>query len=318
MLDLPDFPQFKPLELKDRSLLQPFFVTLQPEISDRCFTNLFLWQDFYNICLSRYKKSILIFCASNKTPEKEFFFPPLGDGDMATCINACFNFMHSHNIKPIIRRASENFITKHITDTEKYEICEDLNISDYIYRAEDLINLCGRRYHGQRNFIKRFKKLHPDYVIEDIGKHNIPECIDFNDRWFENKLDMLVQKNNTRYSEKSEEAVYLKAEVATAKKILFHFKKLDLQGVAVRISGKIHAFTVGEKLNGHMALIHIEKCDHEYLGIGQFLSQRFCQQVWSDCEYINRMEDLGIENLRRAKLALGPHHMAKKYNIRPK
>jgi hypothetical protein len=27
------------------------------------------------------------------------------------------------------------------------------------------------------------------------------------------------------------------------------------------------------------------------------------------------MEDLGIESLRRAKLALGPHHMAKKYTI---
>jgi hypothetical protein len=52
-----------------------------------------------------------------------------------------------------------------------------------------------------------------------------------------------------------------------------------------------------------------------YGGLYQFLNQPFCEQTWAGCEYINRMEDLGIESLRKAKMALYPHHMAKKYNI---
>lgn len=94
-----------------------------------------------------------------------------------------------------------------------------------------------------------------------------------------------------------------------------NFEKLGLTGLAIRIDGSIRAFTVGEKLNNQIALIHIEKADHSYLGLSQFLSQTFCEQAWADCGYINRMGDLGIEGLRRAKLALGPHHMAKRYNI---
>ncbi len=309
--EIPEFPIFKALEINDRSILQSYFLRLQPEISDRCFTNLFLWQDFYDIRISRFKENICILCASSTTPEKEFFFPPLGENDVLECIDICFDYMRSHNIKPIIRRASENFVSKYIIPTDIYIAKENLCISDYIYRTEDMINLKGRRYHGQRNYIKRFKKMFPNYHTEFIDQHNIPECICFNDQWLEKKLAGHADLT-------SEEMVFLKAEVDTARKILLNFDRLHLCGLAIRINGIICAFTVGEKLNDRMALIHIEKCDHSYIGLNQLLTQTFCQQAWNDCEYVNRMEDLGIEGLRKAKLALGPHHIAKKYDIIPK
>jgi hypothetical protein len=37
---IPDFPEFRALELRDKERLQPYFWQLQPEISDRCFTHL--------------------------------------------------------------------------------------------------------------------------------------------------------------------------------------------------------------------------------------------------------------------------------------
>jgi hypothetical protein len=223
--------------------------------------------------------------------------------------------MLSRNIQPIIRRASEKFVQTHLSNQNRYAAKEDLNISDYIYRAEDMINLRGRRYNGQRNFIKRFKQNYPNYSTEFLNRENIPECIRFNNEWLENKLLALSQKLDIHSDPPPDTVVFLKAETETARKILVNFERLDLTGLAVRIDGSIRAFTVGQRLNNRTALIHIEKAVHNYLGLSQFLSQTFCEQAWADCEYINRMEDLGIESLRKAKLALGPHHMAKKYTI---
>ena len=57
--NLLDFPKFRPLNLEDRGILQPYFSKLQPEISDRCFTNLFIWRNFYDIQISRFKMGIV-------------------------------------------------------------------------------------------------------------------------------------------------------------------------------------------------------------------------------------------------------------------
>ena len=310
-----DFPGFRALELNDKETLQPYFRQLQPEISDRCFTNLFIWQEFYDIQIGQFKGNICLFSNNNTTPEKEFFFPPLGQSNVLETLDDCFDFMSYRDIQPIIRRASEKFVQTHLNNQNRYVAKEDLNISDYIYRAEDMINLRGRRYNGQRNFIKRFKQNYSNHSTEFLNRENIPECIRFNDEWLESKLLTLSRKLDIYSDPPPDAVVFLKAEVETAKKILLNFEKLDLTGLAVRIGGGIRAFTVGQRLNNRTALIHIEKSDHNYLGLSQFLSQIFCEQAWADCEYINRMEDLGIESLRKAKLSLGPHHMARKYNI---
>ncbi len=312
---LPPFPEFRPLALTDRPLLQPRMSALQPEISDRCFTNLFLWRDFYDIRISRHGSNICILCASETTPEKPFFFPPLGDENVAQCAADCFDYLRSRNFTPVIRRASQKFVSRHISGDPRYDVREDPDISDYVYRSEDMIHLRGRRYHGQRNYIKRFEKNFPRHETEFLSERNLEACVRFCDRWLRKKLDLLARRHGERPDDSSEEVVFLRAEVETARNILRHFETLDLRGLAIRIDGDIRAFTVGEKLNDRTALIHIEKCDHGYLGINQVLTQRFCRLVWADCEYINRMEDLGIEGLRKAKLALGPHHMARKFHI---
>lgn len=312
---IPDFPKFKPLDLKDRERLLPYFRQLQPEISDRCFTNLFIWQEFYNIQISQFKDAICIFSANNTTPEKEFFFPPVGQNNIVEALDACFDFMSSRGIRPIVRRASEKFVHTYMGSQNGYAANEDLVVSDYIYRAEDMITLRGRRYHGQRNYIKRFKQKYSNHSTEFLNKQNISECIRFNNEWLENKLLALSKKLDIHADPPPDVIVFLKAETETAREILTNFEELCLTGLAVRIDGRICAFTIGEKLNNRTALIHIEKADHSYLGLSQFLSQTFCEQAWTGCKYINRMEDLGVEGLRKAKLALGPHHMAKKYNI---
>ncbi len=308
-ISLPEFPEFRDLGLEDRFLLCPVFERLQPEISDRCFTNLFMWQPFYQIQLSQLNDNIILFASSETTPEDQFFFAPLGDSRMADTINTCFDFLRDNGKTPIVRRASEQFITHNAKELEQFNVEQDKDISDYIYRAEDLILLKGRHYNGQRNFINRFKKKY-QYTVEDLTTDNREECKRFCQQWLDAKLKLFTERGMEESA-----FVFLKAEVSATQKVLDYMDVLNVKGMVVRINGTIAGITIGEMLNREMAVIHIEKCDHSYLGLSQFINQEFCRRYWSECRFINRMEDLGIESLRKAKIALRPHHMASKFNI---
>ena len=42
----------------------------------------------------------------------------------------------------------------------------------------------------------------------------------------------------------------------------------------------------------------------------------FCKHLPYEVVYVNREEDMGLENLRKAKESYKPHHMAEKYSAR--
>ncbi len=311
-MNLPRFPEFRDLSLEDRAILYPTFQGLRPEISDRCFTNLFMWQSFYKIQISELNGNIILFCSNTSTPEKQFFFPPIGNEHIRETIKTCFDYLVRKGARPVIRRAPEDFVKYNEEALEAFEVQRDDDISDYIYRAEDLITLRGRRYNGQRNFISRFKRLF-EYSVEEIDPANTDECIRFCNAWLSDKLRIFTKRQMPETA-----FVFLKAEVEATNKILRHFRALELTGMLVRVHGQIAGITIGEFLNREMAVIHVEKCDHSILGLSQFINQEFCRRYWSRCRFINRMEDLGIESLRKAKIALGPQRMAHKYNILPR
>ena len=76
---------------------------------------------------------------------------------------------------------------------------------------------------------------------------------------------------------------------------------------------KIVAFSLGEKLNDDLAVIHIEKADVHYSGVYSFINKTFVDRNFSDVKIINREQDLGIEGLRKSKLSYHPFKLEKKY-----
>ena len=63
------------------------------------------------------------------------------------------------------------------------------------------------------------------------------------------------------------------------------------------------------------AVIHFEKANSAIDGIYQLVNQWFCQNGLTDYKYVNREQDLGIPELRKAKQGYHPHHMVSKYKI---
>lgn len=97
--------------------------------------------------------------------------------------------------------------------------------------------------------------------------------------------------------------------------VLRNFQSLGVVGGVIKVDGVIQALTVGEKLNQNTAVIHIEKANTEYDGAYTAINHEFAAREWSDLEFINREEDMGIEGLRKAKQSYYPVRMVEKFTV---
>ena len=188
-------------------------------------------------------------------------------------------------------------------DQDQFRVLPDRDSSDYVYSAQDLINLAGRKYHKKKNHLNRFLK---DYQFEyrDLDMELVECFLVLQEEWCKMKECI--------------ESPELHSEDYAIHTALTSFEELDYKGGAIQIGSKIEAFSLGEKLNDNTAVIHIEKANPEIPGLYTAMNHSFCSSAWPDMKYINREQDLGIEGLRKAKESYHPHHMIDKYTITPR
>ena len=107
-----------------------------------------------------------------------------------------------------------------------------------------------------------------------------------------------------------ETIIYEKNAIENA---LSYYKDLGLRGALIKVEGKVIAFSMGDKRNDEMAVIHFEKADTDYVGAYTVINRDFVKNCWSDVKYINREDDMGIEGLRKSKLSYYPDILLEVY-----
>ena len=174
---------------------------------------------------------------------------------------------------------------------------------DYLYNSEDLINLTGKKYQPKRNHISYFMKNF-DWSYERISKENIPECYEMSKLWLEGALE--------EYREE------LEGELKIIKRVFDNYDKLDYVGGLIRKDGVVVAYAMGEPGPEDVFCVHIEKAFSDIRGAYPMINQQFVKNELSEYKYINREDDTGAENLRKAKLSYYPAILAEKYEAKLK
>ncbi|HBB71642.1 MAG TPA: hypothetical protein DCZ71_03435 [Ruminococcus sp.] len=185
---------------------------------------------------------------------------------------------------------------------DQFTVVYDRDSSDYVYRTADLAELPGRRYHGKRNHLARFREL--DYTYSAITPADYDDCIVF-----------CTEAYNNRTADTAEEEHSFAAEQFAINTFFNHFRELQLRGGIIRIGGKAAAVTIGEPLTGDTFCVHIEKADTSFNGIYAGINNCFVRAEMNGFEYVNREEDLGIEGLRKAKESYHPDFLLNKHII---
>ncbi len=174
------------------------------------------------------------------------------------------------------------------------------NSFDYVYNVNELIELSGRKFHSKKNNFNSFVNTHNfEYIRYNASMYE--ECISFC-----SDVIRARTKEDTKMYESEMKSIY---ETFDA------LQELNLICSLITVDGKIVALSVGERLTDNYALIHIEKASYDFRDAYPVINRLTLENEFSDMEFVNREEDLGIEGLRKAKESYNPCKMIKKYRI---
>ncbi len=302
MTDIPEFPEFRPVELEDRAGLEALFKAMQPEVSELNFTNLFMFKHVHEYRLSSLDGNVLI--RAKSYADEPYFMPPIGKSRITETVVAMMDYMRKKGETPVIELAWKSFVDGYI-EGGSYEYAADPDSADYVYDTRELIELAGRKFHDKKNLRNRFEKQYAGrYEYRTLTAGLVDGAIDLAERWCKEKCTV---ESPSTFGETEATMCALK-----------NFEALSTKGGVVLVDGNVEALSLGEELNADTVVVHVEKANSEFAGLYQYISSEFLAREFPDYKYTNREQDLGEPNLRKSKLSYNPVRMVQKYRIRPK
>lgn len=295
---------FRPITLQDKELITAFTLPCDNKNCDFSFANMCSWRFLYDSVFTIVDGFLLIrFIMEEK--DRIAYMMPIGLpdkslSDMAQAIHWIEedSLAQGHPLC-MLGITPENRQTLEAIFPHDFVYMPQRDYFDYIYLREDLANLKGKKYQQKRNHINNFKNLY-NYEYIPITPEIVPQCLELERKWF---------KANNNDQEEEELCEERKALTYA----LLHARELGLIGGAIRIEGKIAAFSFGAPINHNTFGVHVEKADVAYEGAYTLINQAFAAHLPEQYVYVNREEDRGIPGLRQAKLSYHPAILLEKY-----
>lgn len=285
---------FKPITIDDKEVITSFTLPSPLRNCDLAFSNMCSWRFLYLSEYAVYKNFLLIrFYIEEKNKKRIAYMRPIGNGDFRDALLQLEedSWQHGHPLLMLgVTPISKDLLEEAFPGEFSY--IPERDYFDYIYLREDLATLKGKKFQAKRNHVNKFKKQYA-YEYEPLTAELVPECLDFEAKWY---------KAN-RTDDDQEELTDERKSMIFA---LNHFKELNLLGGAIRIDHKLVAFTFGSPINQDTFGVHVEKADTDYDGAYSIINQEFASRIPEQYVYVNREEDLGIPGLRKAKLSYNP------------
>ncbi len=260
-----------------------------------------MWRGHYNtqVC---FLEGFLLTKMTPADGGPDCYLSPVGEGDLGAVIDAMEADSKERGIPYKLVSVAEPMIGRIETARPgKFTFSHDNQDSDdYIYLAEKLRTLSGKKLQSKRNLVNRFKAAYENrWSYNDITPENTDEAFLFQLKWC---------KANGCDKDES-----LKGERFAITQTLENFEALGMKGGMLRVDNEVIAYTLGCRATEDMYIVQIEKADHNIPGAYQMINQQFVLRNCGDVKYVNREEDLGLEGLRKAKLSYHPVMRGVKY-----
>lgn len=281
--------QLKPIEFTDRPIFDDFFSRYPQTIDHYTFASLMMWKHEYHHQWTVVDDTLLI-------TTHDQLMQPIGPFP-----KQLQEKLRSYPGK--IFRVSDEFISTHKEFCSRFKDSTSQDDANYLYLAEDLANLSGRKFDSKRNLISQGEAQYR-YDVHQLTDKCKPHC----PRIF---LDIGT-------ADSKELTGKMKYEFEALNFTLEHFSELNQKGYVISIEGKPAAFAIYERLNPDTAVVHFEKAERKYKGLYQLINRETSKAILNEgYTYINREEDLGVPGLRKAKESYRPIKLINAHILSP-
>lgn len=296
---------FHDLTKQDKPLLDRYFRSRYYDNSQFNFTNLFMWRIPYHVRWCEENGVLYMTCEWEGTLMAMQPFGP--EEKMQEATDRYLAYFQEIG-RPLLFVGLESGYAEFLEQYKgaSFDIREDRDNFDYVYLVEKLISLSGRKLHSKKNHLNAFRKMYPQAEYLAITEEIIPACRVELESWYQMRL---TDEPDDPFIDWERRAIL---------EVFDDYEYFGLRGGAIRLDGRIIAFTFGEQLNTDSVVVHVEKADPNIRGAYPAINQGYVANNWSAMTYINREEDMGHEGLRKAKESYKPEKMIRKFNARCK
>lgn len=288
--------KFHEITLEDKTWMDKCFAEDDRNACEYSFANNYMWRKVYQVEVAEICGCLVIRFTENG---RYCWSYPVGSGDKKAAIEQLLLLCEQNKEKLTMSPLSEADRAQLLEwFPGRFLIEPDRDSFDYIYAREKLASLAGKKLHGKRNHIARFKDG-GEWSYEPMTEENMEECRTMTYSW--------IKMRSEKWSEEMEQ------EVMVLHEAFDHMKELGLVGGVLRRDGIIVAFSMGEPLNKDTFVVHFEKAYPDMQGAYPMINQQFVQNACEGYSYVNREDDTGDMGLRKAKLSYYPEILLKKY-----
>ena len=282
---------FHPLSLADKPWIDLHVRREDSRSADFNFGNMFLWDHVYHQMVAETDQYLITSFQTDEYPQFPF---PIGCPNLASAIGEMQKYARANGFPLVLQGLEE----RHVALLSKsfpgrFEIAEDPIYADYLYEAERLISLTGKKLHGKRNHINRFCAEH-EWQFRPLRAKDHDACIALTRHW----MDGADDSTDT-----------VESELIAIEKAFQYYDTLELFGGILLAEGEIVGYTIGEKISSDTFNVHFEKARSDINGAYPMVNREFVRAIcarWPEIRYINREDDMGLENLRRSKMSYDP------------
>jgi len=175
-----------------------------------------------------------------------------------------------------------------------------------MYSVNSLIEMNGSEFKSKRNLTKQFVKLYDSILLKNISLRSKGVQ--------KSMIELMIMCKKRKIGMAKD--YYLDHEIIAFKKLLASQDIFNLTTTGLYQGSSLIGFSIDEIIFKDLALSHFFKVDYDYRGIYDYLNFHTAKKLKEmNIKKWNWVEDLGIENLRKAKMNYGPSRFIKTYII---
>ena len=293
---------FKSITARDAATLRRYYENCDYALCEYSAGVKFMWRNSLHYTWTETAGCLIVRCESEG--RVSFDYPVAGpEGDEEAALSAIESYCIEHGIQPEISIVPEKKAPILLARYPYVRVSNIRTWQDYLYYKEDLQLFAGRRYSGQRNHIKKFRKQWPDAEFRPISAKADAAAIQ--QFWADFEAEFPKDSSGKAMT-----------ELALSKKMMSMPDKPWILRGGMFDGDKLIALSFCEKC-GETLIIHIEKALYSYTGVYPAMVQAEVEAFGDGCTWVNREDDAGDRGLRTSKLQYGPAKLAAKYHFLP-